>query len=402
MAILLAFSGGLDTSFCVPYLIEEYGEEVITATIDTGGLDPASAASLADRSAALGAKEHHTIDARARYFNEVIVYLIMGNVTREGYPLCVGPERIIQASELAELARGLGVSAVAHGSTGAGNDQIRFDVSLRVLAPTLKVITPIRDLGLSRAKTQAYLNERALPFPDRDTTYSVNSGLWGTTIGGRETGSPSGVLPDDAWRTTTSPAEAPDEHRDLVIEFEAGRPIALDGRRMDGAQLVEEVAAIAGAHGVGRGFHTGDTILGIKGRIAFEAPAAAVLLQAHALLDKTVLTKWQRHYQKLLGDAYGALVHEAQHLDPVARDIEAFLESSQQRVTGSSTVRLFKGSALGIACDSPNSLFRTDVANYGETNSLWNGRDAEGFARIASVAPMLARTADSQDPVQTR
>src|SRR5690606_31564147 len=208
-------------------------------------------------------------------------------------------ERIVQASELASLAQRLGVSAVAHGSTGAGNDQIRFDVSLRVLAPDLKVITPIRDLGLSRAATQAYLNERSLPFPDRDTTYSVNSGLWGTTIGGRETGSSAGILPDEAWRTTTSPADAPDEHRDLVIAFEGGRPVALDGVRMHGVQLVEEIARVAGAHGVGRGFHTGDTILGIKGRIAFEAPAATVLLEAHATLEKTVLTKWQRHHKRM-------------------------------------------------------------------------------------------------------
>jgi argininosuccinate synthase len=402
MAILLAFSGGLDTSFCVPYLIEEFGDEVITATIDTGGLGAAAAESLAKRSATLGATAHYTIDARKKYFDEVLVYLIMGNVTREGYPLCVGPERIIQASELAALAQRLGVSAIAHGSTGAGNDQIRFDVALRVLAPNLSVITPIRDLGLARAQAQAYLNERSLPFPDRDTTYSVNSGLWGTTIGGRETGSSAGILPDEAWRTTTSPADAPDKHRDVVIGFDAGRPVALDGERMEGVQLVEQVAMIAGAHGVGRGFHTGDTILGIKGRIAFEAPAAAVLIEAHAVLEKTVLTKWQRHYKRMLGDAYGSLVHEAQYLDPVTRDIESFLESSQRHVTGSSTVRLFKGSALGIACESPYSLFRPDLANYGETNALWNGRDAEGFARIASVAPMLAHSTDTPDPVESR
>lgn len=397
MSILLAFSGGLDTSFCVPYLRETTGKDVITATINTGGLDDGAAASLARRSAELGAAAHHTVDARQLYFDEVLVYLIMGNVTREGYPLCVGPERIIQAREIVRLARELGAAAIAHGSTGAGNDQVRFDVSLRVLAPDLEVITPIRELGLDRPQAQQYLRDRGLPFPDRDTAYSINSGLWGTTIGGRETTTPDGIVPDDAYRTTVSPADAPNEPRDIVIEFERGRPVALDGRRLSGVSIVEELAALGSAHGVGRGMHTGDTILGIKGRIAFEAPAPTILLEAHVVLEKTVLTKHQRQLKRSLAEAYGSLLHEAQFLDPVMRDIEAYFLSSQSRVTGSATVRLFKGNAVCVACSSPHSMFRTDLARYGETNALWSGRDAEGFGRIASVAALLAREPETSE-----
>ena len=401
MAVLLAFSGGLDTSFCVPYLRERTGKDVVTATVDTGGLNAAAYEELESRSAELGAVAHHTIDARQAYFDELLVYLIMGNVTREGYPLCVGPERMIQAREMVVLARKTGASAIAHGSTGAGNDQVRFDVALRVLAPDLEIITPIRDLGLDRQQAQKFLADRGLPFPQRDTTYSVNAGLWGTTIGGRETTTSDGVVPDSAYRMTVPPVDAPDAHRDVVVAFEEGRPVAVDGERMDGVRLVEHVAEVAGSHGVGRGIHTGDTIMGIKGRVAYEAPAPVVLLEAHAVLEKTVLTGWQRQYKRLLGDAYGKLLHEAQYLDPVMRDIEAFLRSSQQRVTGSSTVRLFKGSATGIACTSPYSLFRTDLARYGEVNQLWSGRDAEGFSRIASVAPLLASAAQKSEKIET-
>lgn len=390
MAILLAFSGGLDTSFCVPYLKESTGEDVITATVDTGGLDQAAARLLRERSRELGALEHYTIDAKQAYFDEIIAYLIMGNVTREGYPLCVGPERVIQARKLVELAKDLGVTAIAHGSTGAGNDQIRFDVSLRVLAPDVTVITPIRELGLDRPQTQAYLRERDLPFPDRDTTYSVNSGLWGTTIGGKETTTPSGILPEEAYRTTVPPRRAPDDAQDVVIGFNNGRPVSLNGETLTGVEIIERLAKIGGSHGVGRGMHTGDTILGIKGRVAFEAPAPTILLEAHATLEKAVLSKWQRQYKRLLGEAYGSLLHEAQFLDPVMADIEAFLDHSQRHVSGTATVRLFKGKATCVACDSPHSMFRTDLARYGETNALWSGRDAEGFARIASVAPLLA------------
>ncbi len=392
MAILLAFSGGLDTSFCVPYLKEQTGEEIVTATVNTGGLDGEAATALAARSKALGAAAHHTVEAEQMYFDDVLVYLIMGNVTREGYPLCVGPERVIQARELVSLARKVNASAIAHGSTGAGNDQVRFDVALRVLAPDLKIITPIRELGLDRPAAQAFLNERGLPFPDRDTTYSVNTGLWGTTIGGRETTTPEGIVPDAAYRTTVSPADAPDEPERISISFNKGRPVAFNNGELPGVQLIQLLDACAAKHGVGRGIHTGDTIMGIKGRVAFEAPAATVLLEAHTALEKTVLSKWQRHHKKSLGDAYGRLIHEAEFLDPVVRDIEAFLESSQQKVTGVVTMELFKGRARAIACSSPHSMFRPDLARYGETNALWDGRDAQGFARIASVAPLLSST----------
>lgn len=399
MSIVLAFSGGLDTSFCVPYLAETTGAPVHTVTVDTGGFDDAERAAVEARALSLGAASHTLVDARAELYDRVLRFLVFGNVLRGGvYPLCVGPERVIQAAVLVREARRLGAGTVAHGSTGAGNDQVRFDTALRLLATqaggTLDVLTPIRTLGLSREATTAYLHERDVPVDASTTAYSINRGLWGTTIGGAETHTPEGIVPEAAWPDTVAPADAPDAAVRIEIAFEAGVPVALDGETMDPVALVETLAGLAAAHGVGRGVHVGDTILGIKGRVAFEAPAAVVLLAAHRELEKLVLTKAQQVHKTALGDAYGALVHEGQFFDPVARDIEAFLTSSQGRVTGTVTVELFKGAARVLAASSPHSLFDARVARYGEANTLWDGRDAEGFARIWGVQAGLAAAAD--------
>lgn len=398
MSIVLAFSGGLDTSFCVPYLIETYDEPVITVTVDTGGLTPEEAAAVEARARELGAAEHHTVDGRADLFQNHLSYLVKGNVLRGGvYPLCVGPERVTQAQKVIEVARATGARAVAHGSTGAGNDQVRFDVALRLLAADLDIITPIRERALTRQATADYLAERGFDVPAKKTTYSINRGLWGTTIGGRETLTTQDPLPDDAYPDTTAPADAPDTAQELTLGFERGLPVSIDGEALDPVALVERLNAVGARHGVGRGIHVGDTILGIKGRVGFEAPAPTILIAAHRELEKIVLTRWQRYQKDHLADFYGMLLHEGQYFDPVMRDVEAFLDRSQEVVTGTVRVRLFKGHVSVLGCDSPHSMFDAKVARYGEENTLWNGRDAQGFTQIYGVQALLARNAREHD-----
>ncbi len=394
MPIVLAFSGGLDTSFCVSFLRETAGEEVVTVTINTGGLIEVDLKTLERRSSELGAAEHVTIDGRSQLFDDLLSYLIKGNVLRGGvYPLCVGPERVVQARLIVEYARSIGASRIAHGSTGAGNDQVRFDVALRVLGDGLEVITPIRDGGLSRDQTTSYLRERGFEVDDSTTAYSINRGLWGTTIGGRETLASHQPLPDQAYPDTTSAQDAPEDPGFVDIGFVEGVPTSVDGVDIDPVGLIEKLNVVGGRHGVGRDIHVGDTILGIKGRIGFEAPAAAILIACHRELEKIVLTKWQRYQKDQLADFYGMLLHEGQYFDPVMRDIEAMIDSSQQRVSGTVQARLLKGRIAVEGCSSPYSLFDQSVATYGETNALWDGRDAEGFSRIVGVQAYLAAKA---------
>jgi len=394
MSIVLAFSGGLDTSYCVPYLAETYGEPIITVTVNTGGIAPDEEAALEARALELGAERHFTLDARLDLFNDHLSYLIKGNVLRGGvYPLCVGPERVVQARHLARAARELGARAVAHGSTGAGNDQVRFDVAIRILAGDLEVLAPIRELGLSREASAAYLTDRGFHASAEKAAYSINKGLWGTTIGGQETLSPNAPLPESAYPDTVPPAKAPDDALSIEITFDKGIPTHLDGRRMDPVALIETLNAVGAKHGVGRGMHVGDTILGIKGRVGFEAPAPLILIDAHRELEKITLTQWQRVQKDHLADFYGMMLHEGHHFDPVMRDIEAMIDSSQQTVTGTVDVQLFKGHIQVLGCDSPHSMFDAAVATYGETNALWDARDARGFTRIYGVRDELAHRA---------
>ena len=396
MSIVLAFSGGLDTSFCVPYLRETLGESIVTVTVNTGGFSEDALEAVAQRSAALGAAEHVTVDARKDLFDDHLSFLIKGNVLRgDVYPLCVGPERIVQARHVVSVARQRGARAVAHGSTGAGNDQVRFDVAVRLLAGDLDIITPIRDEGLSRADTTAFLQQRGFDVPARTTRYSINAGLWGTTIGGEETLGTALPLPDDAFPGTQPSAKAPDEAEIIEIGFKNGLPNCLGSVDMDPVALVEMLNDLGGRHGVGRGIHVGDTIMGIKGRVGFEAPAAIILITAHRELEKVVLTRWQRYQKDHLADFYGMLLHEGQYFDPVMRDLEAFMDSSQFRVTGDVRAKLFKGSVSVTGCDSRFSMFDAAVATYGETNELWDGRDARGFAQITGVQAYLASRAGS-------
>ncbi len=398
MSIVLAFSGGLDTSFCVPFLRETYDEEVYTVTVNTGGLDPADEAAVEQKALELGAVEHRTIDARRDLFDDHLSYLIKGNVLRgDVYPLSVGPERVTQAQKVVEAAKEVDARAIAHGSTGAGNDQVRFDVALQILGDRFEVIAPIREHSLSREETTAYLRKRGVEVSDEKTAYSINSGLWGTTIGGKETHTTSEPLPDEAYPGTIPPSRAPDEPRILTVAFDEGVPTAIDGETLDPVLLIEQLNEIGGKHGVGRDIHVGDTILGIKGRVGFEAPAALILIKAHRELEKIVLTKWQGYQKEHLSDFYGMLVHEGQYFDPVMRDIEAFLDSSQAAVTGTVKVRLYKGNIEIQGCESPHSMFDTGIATYGEENTLWNGRDARGFTRIAGLQGYLAHKARGND-----
>jgi argininosuccinate synthase len=384
--ILLAFSGGLDTSFCVPWLRETYGRPVVTVTVNTGGIDDAAAAALAARALALGAVAHHLVDARREYFERVLKWLLVGNVRRgQLYPLCVGAERTVQAQVVAAKAIELGSATIAHGCTAAGNDQVRFEVALRTLAPDIEILAPVRDRAFKRPEQLAYLEARALPVPPHGAAYSTNRGLWGVTIGGRETLTSAGSIPESAWVLSPGAFDAPRAPKQLAIGFEHGVPVSLDGAALDPVTLIEAIEAAAGPYGIGRGIHLGDTIIGTKGRVAFEAPAAAVLIEAHRELEKLVLSARQQRVKDLVAAAYGDLVHEGQNLDPVCRDIEALFATSQARVTGTVTVLLRQGSAFVEGVESPHSLMKASRGVYGEAAGEWTPEDARGFSKMLSL-----------------
>ena len=388
--ILLAFSGGLDTSFCVPWLKDQYGRDVITVTVDTGGIDADAAERLATRARDLGAAEHLLIDRRDAFFDDVIRYLIAGNVRRgQSYPLCVGAERGVQAATLAEIAKSRGATTVAHGCTAAGNDQVRFEVALRTLNPALEVLAPVRDNAWVREEQLAYLEEHALPLPDQGSDYSVNRGLWGITIGGRETLTSASTLPESAWILSADAFAKPSAATQLTVSFDAGVPVALDGRRMAPVELIETLEPMGGGYGIGRGIHLGDTVLGTKGRVAFEAPAADILLTAHRELEKLVLSAQQMRIKDQLAATYGDLVHEGKQLDLACRDIEAFLASSQQRVTGDVHVTLRPGSLFVDGVESPYSLMAATSGVYGEAAGEWTAADALGYSKILSLPGSL-------------
>jgi argininosuccinate synthase len=400
--IVLAYSGGLDTSFLVPWVAENYQRPIITVTVDTGGIDAAAAKLLRERSHALGAIEHHQVDARTDYFEQVLRFLIMGNVRRGAlYPLCVGAERVMQAQTVARMARKLGSDTIAHGCTAAGNDQVRFEVALRTLAPDLTVLAPVRDRAFRRSEELEYLQQRSLPVPPFGAAYSINRGLWGVTIGGKETLTSAGSIPDDAWvlsRDAFSKPKAPERHR---ILFERGRPVALDGAALPPVTLIEQLEALAAPFAIGRGIHLGDTIIGTKGRVAFEAPAAETLLTAHRELEKLVLTPRQQRIKESVAQPYGDLVHEGQLLDPVCRDIEALLWSSQQRVSGEVHLLFRPGSLFIEGVESPYSLMAASKGVYGESAGEWSPTDALGFSKIVALTGVFYRRAGEAAAAQS-
>ena len=387
--LALAFSGGLDTSYCVPRLAEQ-GYAVHTVFVNTGGASPEERAAIRRQAMTVGAVEHHEVDSRDEVFGRFVTYLIQGNILRgEVYPLSVSAERTQQAISVIEVARAIGAQAVAHGSTGAGNDQVRFDIALRVLAPELAIVTPIRDEGLTRERAIAYLEARGLPVPAKASAYSVNAGLWGTTWGGGWTHDTWAGPPEELL---DPPADAP-APRELVIGWERGVPVTLDDGSLSGPNLIARLAELSARYGLGRNIHVGETALGIKGRIGFEAGAALLLIGAHRELEKLVLTKWQVFWKDQLGRFYGDRLHEGHYFDPALRDIEALLTSSQRRVTGETRVRVAPGRFMVTGARSPFSMMDRSVATYGEENRLWTGEEARAFARIGAIPSLLAERA---------
>ena len=387
--VALAFSGGLDTSYCVARLTAD-GWTVHTVWVDTGAASDNDRRGIETQALACGAARHHAVDARGPVFDRFVRFLIQGNVLRgEVYPLSVAAERTQQALSLVEVARRIGATAVAHGSTGAGNDQIRFDVALRVLAPDLAILTPVRDAALTRPQAIAWLEEHKLPVPRAAGAYSVNAGLWGTTWGGGWT--------HDAWagpppELLDPPGDAP-APAEIVLGWQAGLPVAVDGTALPGPELVEQVGTLTRAYGIGRHTHLGETALGIKGRIGFEAGAALLLIHSHRELEKLVLTRWQTFWKDQLGRFYGDRLHEGQYFDPALRDIEALITSSQGRVVGDTRVLLAPGRFQVTGVRSPFSLMDPAVATYGEEPRLWTGDEARAFARVAAIPSLLAARA---------
>lgn len=379
--VVLAFSGGLDTSFCVPYLINEKGMEVHTVIVNTGGFTNEEAAKIEERAIKLGATTHTCIDAVDEYYNKGIKYLIFGNVLKnDTYPLSVSSERFFQAMAVLKHVKELGADAVAHGSTGAGNDQIRFDLVFEVLAPEVKIIAPIRELALSRQQEIDYLKNKGFDFSWEKSKYSINQGIWGTSVGGVETLKSSGVLPEEAYpsQVTKSGSER------IKIGFEKGEPVMLDGERLDPVTLIHKLHNKASQYGIGRDVHVGDTIIGTKGRVAFEAPAPLILVKAHHLLEKHILTKHQLYWKKQLSDWYGQLMHEAQYLEPVMRNIETFLDDTQKYITGEVEVELLPYHFAILGCSSKNDLMNSRFGEYGESNKSLTGQDVVGFTKVTA------------------
>lgn len=378
--VLLAFSGGLDTSFCAMYLAKEKGYEVHTAVANTGGFSAEDLKIIEDKAMRLGAASHATLDVTQEYYEKSIKYMVFGNVLRNGtYPISVSSERIFQAIAIINYAQEIGADYVAHGSTGAGNDQVRFDLTFDVLAPNIKILTPTRDMVLTREYEINYLKEHGFVADFTKMEYSINKGLWGTSIGGKETLKSEQTLPEDAY-----PSQVQKQGEETVtIGFENGEICSVNGVRNDNkVLLINELENIASQYGIGRDMHIGDTIIGIKGRVGFEAAAPLLIINAHKMLEKHTLTKWQQYWKDQLGNWYGMFLHEAQYLEPVMRDIEQFLQSSQQNVTGTVIVNLRPYSYTLVGVESPFDLMKTDFGEYGEVNRAWSADDVKGFTKI--------------------
>ena len=378
--VVLAFSGGLDTSFCAKYLAEEKGYEVYTAVANTGGFSDVELKVIEEKAYRLGAVKHVAIDVTREYYEKSIKYMVFGNVLRNGtYPISVSSERIFQAIAIINYAKEIGAAYVAHGSTGAGNDQVRFDLTFQILAPEIKILTPTRDMTLTREYEISYLKEHGYTADFKRMEYSINKGLWGTSIGGKETLKSDQTLPESAY-----PSQVVKTGEETIsIGFEKGEIVSVNGENSeDKIHLINMLEDIANKYGIGRDMHIGDTIIGIKGRVGFEAAAPMLIINAHKMLEKHTLTKWQQYWKDQLGNWYGMFLHEAQYLEPVMRDIEQFLESSQQNVTGTVAVKLRPYSYTLVGVESDFDLMKTDFGEYGEVNKAWTADDVKGFTKI--------------------
>ncbi len=392
--IVLAFSGGLDTSYCVPYLKEQYDAQIHTVLIDTGGFTEQQLAETEEHAYNLGADSHQTLQQTEAFYQKVIRYLIFGNVLKnDTYPLSVSSERVFQAVGIAKYAQNIGADAIAHGSTGAGNDQVRFDLVFNVIAADLDIITPIRDQQLTRQEEVKFLQDHGFDFEWAESKYSINKGLWGTSVGGAETLTSDQPLPEEAWPSQLEQQES----QAIELEFENGEPIGLNDTHHHPIKLIKQLDELASSYAIGRDVHVGDTIIGIKGRVGFEAAAPLILINAHKHLEKHVLTKWQLHWKDQLADWYGMMLHEGQYLDPVMRNIEGFLEDTQDTVNGTVTVRLqpYRFEIEGIS--SPNDLMNAKFGDYGEMNKAWSGEDVKGFAKILSNQINIHQSVNSYD-----
>lgn len=379
--VVIAYSGGLDTSYCAKYLSKEENFEVHAVSVNTGGFTEEEISHIGDNAKKIGAKTYKNIDAVASFYQKVVKYLIFGNVLKNNtYPLSVSAERIVQAIEIVNYAKEIGAKFIAHGSTGAGNDQVRFDMIFQIIAPEIEIITPIRDKQLSRQEEIDYLQKNGVVMNWEKSKYSVNKGLWGTSVGGEETLTSTKPLPEDAYPSQLQEKEA----RKITLSFSKGELTAIDGNENSPQKNIEILENIASKYAIGRDIHVGDTIIGIKGRVGFEAAAALITIKAHHLLEKHCLSKWQLQHKDYLANWYGTHLHEGLYLDPVMRDLEAFLESSQEQVSGEAHLSLhpYRFTLDGIT--SKNDLMNNSFGNYGEENKAWTADDAKGFIKILS------------------
>ncbi len=378
--VVLAFSGGLDTSFCVKYLSEECGYDVYTAIANTGGFNQEELKSIEERAYKLGAVQHATLDITQEYYQKSIKYMVFGNILRNGtYPISVSSERIFQAIAIINYAKEIGADYVAHGSTGAGNDQVRFDLTFQILAPEIGIITPTRDMTLTREYEIEYLKKHGYTADFKKMEYSINKGLWGTSIGGKETLKSDQTLPESAYPSQMTATQS----KTITLDFVKGEIAGINGKAYDNkVAAIQDLEALSAPYAIGRDMHIGDTIIGIKGRVGFEAAAPMLIIAAHKMLEKHTLTKWQQYWKDQVGTWYGMFLHEAQYLEPVMRDIEAFLDSSQQNVTGRVIIELHPYRYVLVGVESDYDLMKSDFGEYGEVNKAWSADDVKGFTKI--------------------
>ena len=377
--IVLAFSGGLDTSYCVKYLNHEKNFEVYSAIVNTGGFSKQELQEAEDKAKMLGVANHVSLEQTEPYYDNIVKYLIFGNVLKNNtYPISVSAERIYQAIALAKYAKSIKAKYIAHGSTGAGNDQVRFDLIFQIIAPDIEIITPIRDQQLSRKEEIDYLAKHGIDIDWQKAQYSINKGLWGTSVGGAETLSSNLTLPEEAY-----PSQLRESSPSVItLEFNSGELCGLNGKKMNAVDAILKIEELAGKYAIGRDMHIGDTIIGIKGRVGFEAAAATIIIKSHHTLEKHTLSKWQLHWKEQLGNWYGMFIHEGQYFEPVMRDIEAFLQSTQANVSGTVKVELHPYRFVVQGIESKHDLMTSDFGEYGEMNKNWSGDDVKGFTKI--------------------
>lgn len=392
--VVLAFSGGLDTSFCAIYLSQDLNLEVHSVLVNTGGFDAEELTQIEQRAYALGVTSHAVVDETENYYKSCIKYLVFGNVLKNAtYPLSVSAERVSQATAIATYVKKIGAEYVAHGSTGAGNDQVRFDMIFNILIPGVEIITPIRDLKLSREAEIKYLNKHGVEYSAAKATYSINKGIWGTSVGGKETLTSHETLPEAAWPTQVTETGA----KKVELTFEKGELVGINGEKLSPVKAIQKLQSMAAPYGIGRDIHVGDTIIGIKGRVGFEAAAPVIIIKAHHTLEKHTLTKWQLSWKDQLASFYGNWLHEGQFHDPIMRDIEAFLQNTQQQVSGKVFVELHPYRFQVIGIESAHDLMSSKFGSYGEMNNAWTGDDVKGFSKIFGNQVMIWHKVNGND-----